>query len=150
VGSNYPLRLVVNVMRFLNWATFGLFGRLLNRLPHEQNVLSSAQKLAHTQGSLGQVFAMRDVGITVGNLRSPVQFVTTHGDKLSGTWPVGGLFRRAGGAAGGNGWFHFGADARVPHAMVSRQQNKAPGAVDRLERMLLEFIETGRVANLHP
>jgi len=150
LGSNYPLRALPDFMRFLNWLSFGLLFKVLNRISRGKNAPGLSQTLPHTQGSWGQVFAMRDVGMRVKKVEAPVQFVTTAGDKLSGTWPVAQLFRRSGGEAAGHGWFHFGAEANVPHAMVSRQQNKAPGAVTKIERMLLDFFGKGKIANSHP
>ncbi|MBM3268798.1 MAG: alpha/beta fold hydrolase [Candidatus Sericytochromatia bacterium] len=145
LGSNFPMRLVASTLDLLDRLTFGLFGRLLNRIPKGRNKLASLDIAhPHTQGSIGQVLAMRRVGTSVRKLEAPVQFITTAGDVLSATGPVGRLFKRSGGAGSGNGWFHFGADAKVPHAMVSRSQNKAPGAVDKIEQIALDFISRGK------
>jgi esterase/lipase len=150
LGSNYPLRAIPDFMRFLNWLSFGLLFRALNRVPRGKNAPGLSQIHPHTQASWGQVFAMRDVGMRVRKVETPVQFVTTADDVLSGTWPVARLFRRSGGEAAGHGWFHFGPEAKVPHAMVSRQQNKAPGAVTKIERILLDFFGKGKATNNHP
>lgn len=148
LGSNYPARIVPTLFNFLDVVTFGLFGKLLNRIPKGKNKLVSLDIThPHTQGSIGQIMAMRRVGTSVKKLDQPVQFITTSGDVLSSTRPVGRLFDRSGGSAKGNGWFHFDGKAKVPHAMVSRDQNKAPGAVDKLEEIALRFIEGGKTTS---
>lgn len=149
LGGNNPKGALGNLMAFLDKMTFGLLGRVLDHIPTGPNAKVAGQVLPHTQGTIGQVLAARRVGMGVKTVSSPIQFVTTAGDALSGTKSVGRLFERTGGGSR-NGWFHFGSEAKVPHAMVSRAQVKSPGAVDQIEKMLLEFLEKGQLTQAGP
>ena len=105
--------------------------------------------MPHTQGTLDNATAMLYVGANVETLQVPVQFVTTEGDQLSGTGPVGQLYQRSGGAAR-NGWFHFEADEKVPHAMASHQQNTEPGRYAQLWQMTFDMIDKGELTSRPP
>lgn len=144
LGSDGKLGWVFKILAGLDKITFGGLGKLLDRVQKGKNGLANAANaMPHNQPSYGAALAMRDVGIKVGDIKAPVQFITTEGDKLAGEAFARQRFERAGGAKE-NGWFHFEKEAGVPHAMIDRRQNQAPGAVDQLESMLIEFLKTGK------
>lgn len=144
LGADGALSWVFKILAGLDKLTFGAFGRLLDRVPKGKNGLANAANaMPHNQPSYGAALAMRDVGVKIKDVKAPIQFVTTEGDKLAGEGFVRKYFERTGGAKE-NGWFHFEREAGVPHAMIDRRQNTAPGAVDQLESMLLEFLATGK------
>ena len=89
------------------------------------------------------------MGTNVDKVNVPTQFVTTEGDQLSGTDPVGKLFNKSGGLEQ-NGWFHFEAEDNVPHAMASDMQNTEPGRYEQLWQMTFEMIENGQPTNRLP
>lgn len=150
LGPNKPYQYGSEFLYSLDKATFGGLGWVLDRIPKGKSPVASANNLMpHTPVTFGQALANRSVGHNVKKIDTPVQFITTAGDFLSGTDTVGALFSRSGGAAK-HGWFHFAAEEKVPHAMVSRMQNKAPGAVDRMEQVILDFIEQGKSASRLP
>lgn len=144
LGADGALSWVFKILAGLDKLTFGAFGTLLDKIPQGKNGLANAANaLPHNQSTYGAALAMRDVGAKIHDIKAPVQFITTEGDKLSGEGFVGKYFKRTGGAKE-NGWFHFEKAAGVPHAMIDRRQNKAPGAVDQLTEMLVSFLKTGK------
>lgn len=144
LGADGAAGWLYKVANGLDKITFGLFGKLLDKIPKGKNGLGQAANLMpHTQPSIGAALAIRDVGIKVKDIKAPIQFVTTEGDKLSGEAFVRKYFNRTGGARD-NGWYHFEKAAGVPHAMIDRRQNKAPGAVDQLTEMLVAFLKSGK------
>lgn len=132
------------VLSVLDKGTFGLLGRILDLIPKGKNGLAdAANRMPHTQPSFGAALAMQQVGDNVAKINAPVQIVSTAGDKLSGVSWNKPLFERIGGASE-NGWYHFSADEKVQHAMLSREQNKVTWSVDKLNEMALEFVAKGK------
>ncbi len=105
--------------------------------------------MPHTQGTFDNATAMLYVGSNVDKVTVPVQFITTEGDQLSGTGAVGKLFERSGGAER-NGWYHFQAEDKVPHAMASHQQNTEPGRYAELWQMTFQMIDQGALTSRPP
>lgn len=150
LGADGPLSWLFKGLAGLDKITFGWFGKLLDKVPKGKNGMASiANAMPHNQPSYGAALAMRDVGIKIKDVKAPIQFVTTEGDKLSGEGFVRKYFDRTGGAKE-NGWFHFEREAKVPHAMIDRRQNQAPGAVDQLTEMLVSFLKTGKTVMKPP
>jgi esterase/lipase len=150
VGPGAAASIGTGLLVALNTITFGLFKRLLNKIPHSKNELPSIEDMSpHTNGSFGQAWAIRAVGGRLDKIASPVQFVTTEGDFLSGKGPVGKLMARSGGDKQ-NGWFHFREEEQVPHAMVSRLENPQGDTVTQIDRIVLDFIQSGKQADRWP
>ncbi len=150
LGADGALGWVFKILAGLDKATFGAFGKLLDRVPKGKNGLAVATNaMPHNQPSYGAALAMRDVGVKIHDIKAPVQFITTEGDSLAGEGFVRKYFNRTGGAKE-NGWFHFEKEAGVPHAMIDRRQNKAPGAVDQLTELLVNFLNTGKTVMKPP
>lgn len=135
---------------WLDKLSFGLLGKLLELIPQGKNKpMAPSRATPHTVGNLSEGMAMQRVGHDLKRIDVPVQFITTAGDDMSGTTPVGELFQRSGGKAK-NGWLHFPAAAKVPHAMVSPLQNKDAVVVSQIDRAVLELIEKGQFSNKLP
>ncbi len=109
----------------------------------------SAIDMPHTRGTMDNATAMLYVGANVEKINVPTQFVTTEGDALSGTGPVGNLFEKSGGKTQ-NGWFHFREEDKVPHAMASDMQNTEPGRHEQLWQMAFNMLEKGQTTSRLP
>jgi esterase/lipase len=144
LGPNHPGSYLFSTLAFLDKVTFGLFGRLMDVIPEQRNGMADMNSLTpHNETTFGEALAIEQLGANIKDIKAPVQFVTTANDGCSGTEKVGPLFERVGGASK-NGWFHFSADRGVPHPMVSRLQDKAPGAVDQINQMVMDFVHGQR------
>lgn len=128
VGPNESARIANNVLNEIARHSFVNVPAVLNLIPYHHNVRVTGADLPHTQGSLGNAQAMISLGTRVEKITVPTQFFTTEGDLLSGSEPVGKLFERSGGSQH-NGWFHFNAAAKVPHAMASPRQFAGASAI---------------------
>ena len=149
-GSDGKAGFGFKLVAFADKISFGLLGRVLDRFQRGKNGMIDAKNLLpHNQPSVGAALAIRDLGMKVKDVKAPVQFVTTEGDKLSGEAFLRRKLDRVGGTKE-NGWFHFEAEAKVPHAMISPKQNKAPGAVDQLTEMLVAFVKQGEIVQKPP
>lgn len=150
VGPGNAVRYGTWLLSWANKLTFGLLSRALNMIPHGKADIPSPENLMpHTSVSYGQAWSIRSIGYNLKSIKAPVQFMTTHGDFLSGDKPVQKLIERSGGDEK-NGWYHFTDEEDVPHAMVSRDQNHAPGAVDTINQVAFEFVERGTQADRWP
>lgn len=150
VGPGNAVRYGTWLLSWANKLTFGLVSRVLNWVPYGKNDLPDpANLMPHTKGTFGQAWSIRSIGYNLKSIPAQVQFMTTHGDFLSGDKPVQKLIERSGGDEK-NGWYHFKAEEKVPHAMVSRDQNHAPGTVDTINRVTFDFIEKGTQADRWP
>lgn len=135
---------------WLDKLSFGLLGKVLEFIPQGKNKPMDPNRLTpHTVGNLSDGLAMQRVGHDLKRIPVPVQYITTAGDNMSGTTPVGELFERSGGKAK-NGWLHFPPAAKVPHAMVSPLQNKDAAAVAQIDAAVLNLIDKGQFANNLP
>jgi esterase/lipase len=140
LGPNHPGSYLFSTLAFLDKITFGLFGRFMDLIPEARNGMADMNSVTpHNETTFGEALAIEQLGANIKDIKAPVQFITTANDGCSGTEKVGPLFERIGGASK-NGWFHFSADRGVPHPMVSRLQDKAPGAVDQIDQMVLDFV----------
>lgn len=129
VGPSEAARVTNNVLNGLARHTFLNLPAVLDLIPYNHNTrVSPDNPIPHTQGSLGNAQAMLSVGTKVNKITVPTQFLTTEGDLLSGAEPVAKLFQRSGGAKH-DGWFHFNAAAKVPHAMASPKQFDGANAI---------------------
>lgn len=129
VGPSEGARVTNNVINEVARHSFLKLPDLLNLIPYHHNVRTAPDNpLPHTQGSLGNAQAMVSIGTQVEKISVPTQFLTTEGDLLSGAGAVEKLYERSGGDQH-NGWVHFGAEAKVPHAMASPKQFKGADAI---------------------
>jgi len=144
LGPDGAGRLGLTTAYILDKLTFGLVGRILDHIPYGKNAMNKPDDpIPHTEGSLGQAMAMLSVGRNVRQVNVPVQYFTTQGDILAGSKPVGALYRHSGGALR-DGWLTFPKAQQVPHAMLSKLEDKAPGVVDQLNHMVFQFIDQGK------
>jgi esterase/lipase len=130
------------VLAFLDRLTFGGLSELLSHVNFGKKDALPNNETPHTQGSLGQAWAMRSIGYSLKAIPVPTQFFTTEGDFLSGANKVGALIDRSGGGDK-HGWYHFPESEHVPHAMLDRRENPVGAAVDAIDRIALDFVETG-------
>jgi hypothetical protein len=150
LGGDGKSALLFKVIAVLDKLTFGLFGKLLDRFKRDTNgMIDPANMLPHNQSTFGAALAIRDLGMKVKGVKAPIQFITTESDGLSGEAFLIKKLARVGGLKE-NGWFHFEAEAQVPHAMISPHQNKASGAVQKLTDMLVAFIKNGEIVQKPP
>jgi esterase/lipase len=150
VGPGKWYALGTHALALLDTISFGLFKRLFNKIPHGKNEIPSLEDLSpHTNGSFGQAWAIRAVGGNLEKIQTPVQFLTTEGDFLSGKGPVGKLLARSGGDEK-HGWYHFRKEDKVPHAMVSKRENPQARTVEQIDGIILDFIRSGKQADRWP
>ena len=142
VGADYPVGFGYDLVDTLQGLTLNHFHPVMHLVHTERNSLSSLDHLLpHTQGTINHAYAIFRVGHHIQGLNARVQFFTTEGDRLSGKDPVRRLFQRLGGTAH-HGWYHYPAEAGMPHAMVSPRQH--PGqSVPRLHDMIIRYIQNG-------
>lgn len=144
VGGDGIAGALLPVLNVVDMVTFGLFGKLLNTIP-----LGKAKASAHddptprTPATLGQALAIYRVGASVDHLEQPLQLVTTAKDSVSGVRANRKLYRGDGEQAGQNGWYHFPAEEKVKHAMLSRLENPNTASVETVEAVISQFLSDG-------
>lgn len=144
LGGDMPKGILFTLSDVLDRCSFGLFGRLvLSRIPWKKNVAIPNDPTPHTQGTMGQARSMRRLGAAIKEVKCPVQLISTDGDALSGVSRVRGMARRA----LQTGWYRFAQSEKVPHAMLSPQENKNPSSVSTVHDILFRFVEHGTYAN---
>ena len=130
----------------IDMVTFGLFGSLLDRIPRKRK--PSPEETPRTQGTWGNALAMYRVGSSVKKVDAPLQAVTTEADPFSGKPQVAKLLKNS--SNGQNiGWYHFSAEDKVQHAMVSPQENKNEDSVDLVRQIVSNMVETGIPTSNH-
>lgn len=154
LGPNKWVRPAAAVLEGLNKYTPLPVERLLDLKPYEENhrVASKTDPVRHTEGSLANAFASLAVGARVDKVSVPVQYFTTSGDLLSGKTAVQGLIQRSGGLENNPriGWYHFKPEEKVPHAMASALENKAPGKPEEIWNIIADVIDNGKLHNRPP
>jgi esterase/lipase len=140
IGPDERVRVVNNVLNTVAEHSFVKLPQWLDFIPYNKNIRTIPNNpIPHTQGTLANAQAMFSIGTQVDKVKVPVQFFTTAGDLLSGTDPVRRLYERSGGDSK-NGWEHFEAEAKVPHAMASPKQFEGAG---QIWDQVFETIEQG-------
>jgi carboxylesterase len=150
LGSNSMKGALFPVINFIDVITFGLCGKLIDGIPRKEKSPPD-DPTPRTQGTWGQALAMYRVGAEVApeGIEQPLQLITTHKDILSGVAPNQRFIAKS--AEGEpDGWFHFPAEDKVPHAMISRDENKNPETVDTIEAIIADFVESGKQVNRRP
>jgi pimeloyl-ACP methyl ester carboxylesterase len=134
--------LIFPAMRLLDKLSFGIVGHILEKIPFHHNHKVENDPTPHTQGTLGQAVAMQQVGARLKKIPCAVQVISTDGDKLSGSMLDKQLLKKCG---ENSGWYRFQKCQGVPHAMISRAENKVPGAVEKVEDIIFKFIDRGEI-----
>ena len=150
VGGDGPVGLLLPVLSLVDTVTFGLFGKLLNAIPMGRAKPSADDDpTPRTPATLGQAIAMFRVGADAKQVEQPLQLLTTANDKVSG---VRENRKRYEGGAGpeNNGWYHFPAEEKVKHAMLSRLENPNITSVETLEEVVSDFIVEGNTTTRLP
>lgn len=150
VGGDGVVGMFLPVLSLVDTVTFGLFGKLLNAIPMGKAKPSADNDpTPRTPASLGQAVAMYRVGASAKELEQPLQLLTTAKDKVSG---VRENRKRYEGGAGPehNGWYHFPAEEKVKHAMLSRLENPNTASVETLEEVVSDFIVEKSTTNRLP
>lgn len=137
LGSNGATGVLFPVLSIVDVVTFGLFGKLLDRMPRKPQ--ASPEETPKTQGTWGNALAMYRVGANVKKIDAPLQLITTAKDPLSGTRNAGRLLERSGNSQT-NGWFHFPEEAQVQHAMVSPLENKNEESLETIHQIITDFV----------
>jgi len=135
--------LIFPAMRVLDKLSFGIVGHILEKIPFGHNKKVENDPTPHTQGSLGQAAAMQQVGARLKHIPCRVQIISTDGDKLSGSMLDKALLNKCN--PYNSGWYRFKTEEGVPHAMISRHENKVPGAVEKVEELIFRFIDGGEI-----
>ncbi len=146
LGGNGPEGWIFDIMPVLNKLTFGLAGRILDLIPEGKNIRVPGDPTPHTEGSLGQALAMLEVGRKLTKIPCPVQYLSTPGDTLSGSTHIAPLIQNSGGLAR-DGWFTFSSKLHVPHAMLSPEEDKVPGAAQRVSDIVFSFINASKLTD---
>ena len=150
VGGDGVVGMLLPVLSIVDTITFGLFGKLLNAIPMGKATPSpNDDPTPRTPATLGQAVAMYRVGSSAKEVEQPLQLLTTANDRVSG---VRANKTRYEGGAGedANGWYHFSADEKVKHAMLSRLENPNTSSVETLEEVVTNFITEGTVTDRLP
>ncbi len=140
LGGNGLAGAIWPAMNLLDTITFGLVGKLLDGWARESQ--PQVEGTPKTQGTWGQALASYRLGARLSSIPSRVQIVTTEGDQLSGTGSIRRLLQKCRNWT--TGWFHFGSEQGVPHAMVSPLENPNHEAVEILHQTVLRFIDQGQ------
>ncbi len=142
------------VVRFLDSFTFGLFGRLLDKLPFGWGEGGRAAarewgRPGHWDMKMGNVYGLYRHGQTLvrdaGKIRVPLQFFTTAIDDAADQGAIKKVYERSG-AAARNGLYFFPKAEGVPHPMVHWRENGRRETIARLTKLTLEFLEHGKKA----
>lgn len=150
LGGDGVIGMFLPVLSLVDTVTFGLFGKLLNAIPMGPAKPSpDDDPTPRTPASVGQAIAMYRVGADAKEVEQPLQLLTTAEDKVSG---VKANRKRYEGGAGPeqNGWYHFPAEEKVKHAMLSRLENPNTASVITLEEVVSDFIVDGMTTNRLP
>lgn len=150
VGGDGALGMFLPVLSLVDTVTFGLFGKLLNAIPMGKAKPSSDEDpTPRTPATVGQAIAMYRVGAEAKEVDQPLQLLTTANDRVSG---VRANRKRYEGGAGPeqNGWYHFPAEEKVKHAMLSRLENPNTASVERLEEVISDFLLEGETTDRLP
>lgn len=132
------------VLNVIDMVTFGLFGNLLDKLPRKEK--PQVEEMPKTEGTWGNALAMYRVGARVKKVDVPLQAITTEGDPLSGAKQVHKLLKHS--RNGQNiGWYHFGPEDHVKHAMVSPQENANSDSVALIQNIVTRFAESGETTS---
>lgn len=138
--NGWKLAGLFSALRVADTLSFGLVGKFLDYIPNGKNVADPTNPLPGTQGSMGSALLMNKVGFGVDKIQADLQLITTEGDSLSGETHNRSLFERCGGE-GRNGWYQFGREENVPHALMSPLQNTGPGKAATVQNVALNFID---------
>ncbi len=144
LGSNGVTGVLFPVLSLVDVVTFGLFGKLLDRIPRKSQ--PSPEATPKTAGTWGNALAMYRVGANVDKVDAPLQLITTAKDPLSGTRNAGRLLERSGDTPN-NGWFHFPEEDHVQHAMVSPLENPNKESIDTIQQIITDFVGLDRPTN---
>lgn len=138
-----------HLMRFLDFFTFGLAGRLLEKMPHDWGK-RPPDGPGHWNHTVGGIYALACYGDTVvadmHRNQVPLQFILTDADKAARNKLAEVAHERSGGSSR-NGMFRFPASEEVPHPMVSIRNNKNQASIDRLTAVTVDFLENGKLSN---
>lgn len=141
IGGDGIAGALLPVLNVVDMVTFGLFGKLLNAIPLGKNKPSANDDpTPRTSATLGQALTMYRVGSSVDHLQQPLQLLTTARDTVSGTRANRKLYQAAGQKSG---WYHFPAEEKVKHAMLSRLENPNTASVETIEEVVSKFVVDG-------
>ncbi|HEY4003013.1 MAG TPA: alpha/beta fold hydrolase [Candidatus Xenobia bacterium] len=143
LGGNAPTGVIFPAFDDLDKWTHGGLGEVLDHVPFQGNKIVPNDPMPHTEGTLGQALVMQELGQNIRHISVPVQILSSDGDYLSGSDNDARLLQKAGGADQ-SGWYRFHQDEHVPHAMLSPQENKAPGAAQKVSDIVFDFIVHGQ------
>lgn len=143
VGALFP------VVNFLDVITFGLCGKLLDGISRKDKPSSPDDPTPRTAGTWGQALAMYRVGSQIDGVKPPLQLITTEGDPMSGKGPARAILQGSGDDSS-DGWFHFTAEEKVKHAMLSRLENPNGASVDTIEAIVSDFVGKGQPSDRAP
>lgn len=153
-GARFGLGLV----RVLDFFTFGLAGKLLDKVHFGWGEAGRAAAKAwgrpgHWDMKMGNVYGLYRHGQTLvkeaGRIKVPMQFFTTEIDDAADMGAIKKVYDRSGGG-GRNGFYHFPKADDVPHPMVHWRENGHPEMIRRLTEMTADFVENARTSNRNP
>lgn len=145
-------RFGLGMVRFLDRFTFGLAGKILDKVPFGWGDGGRAAAKAwgrpgHWDMKMGNVYGLYRHGQTLvanaAQIKVPMQFFTTEIDDAADMGTIRKIFDRSGGNAR-NGFYHFPKADDVPHPMVHWRENGHPEMIQRLTDMTADFIENGK------
>ncbi|MFA5508099.1 MAG: alpha/beta fold hydrolase [Vulcanimicrobiota bacterium] len=144
VGGDGIAGALLPVLNVVDMVTFGLFGKLLNTIPLGKAKPSAKDDpTPRTPATLGQALAMYRVGSSVEQLEQPLQLLTTAKDSVSGVRANRKLYQAGDEEGHQNGWYHFPAEEKVKHAMLSRLENPNTSSVETVEEIVSKFLSEG-------
>lgn len=150
IGGDGIVGALLPVLSVVDMVSFGLFGKLLNAIPLGKSQPSSDDDpTPRTAATLGQAVAMYRVGSSAKDVEQPLQLITTAKDAVSGVRKNKRL-HDGGAGAERNGWYHFPAEAKVKHAMLSRLENTNLSSVEILEDVVEDYIISGAITDRLP
>ncbi|MBM3271096.1 MAG: alpha/beta hydrolase [Candidatus Sericytochromatia bacterium] len=148
-------RFGLGAVRILDAVSFGLFGRLLDKVPFGWGEGGRAAARAwgrpgHWDMKMGNVYGLYRHGQTLvrdaAKIKTPLQFFTTAIDDAADQGAIDKIYRRSGGAVR-NGMYFFPKADDVPHPMVHWRENSHPETIATLSRLSLDFLDRGVLAN---
>ncbi len=151
LGGDGLTGVLMPVLNIVDMVTFGMFGRLLDRLPRKERPQVEDDPTPRTQGTWGQALAMYRVGAQVKGIEQPLQVISTEKDLLSGKKSIDKFMNRSSDESGqANGWYHFPAEEKVQHAMLSPKENPNLESVEIVQGIVRDFVVNGQATNRTP
>ncbi len=156
--ANEQAKTVFRITDVLDRFTFGQGSRVLGLLPSPfktaKHDLQTWGREGHFDFNAGHLSALSEFGASSvaaiensGTRSAPMQVITTAAENVVDRERIARSVRAAGGLAR-NGFFDFPADAKAPHAMVSRREMAAaghdPAIADRVFDMIFRFVDDGK------